>query len=70
MSRFEAWCVANRVDMQLSYGIFDAITTLYEDPTDLSGIDDPFLRMQARSIITQASRVPVECWEWGGEGVA
>lgn len=49
VSRFEAFCAANRVELD-----FDAISEIYSDPSDLRPITDPYLRMQARAIITQA----------------
>jgi hypothetical protein len=48
VSRFEAFCAANRVELD-----FDAISEIYSDPSDLRPITDPYLRMQARAIITQ-----------------
>ena len=50
VSRFEAVCAERRIELP-----FDVLSELYDDPTDLSKIEDPHLRMQARALIVQAS---------------
>ena len=47
--------------MELPYEVLSA---LYEDPTDLSVIADPRLRMQARSIIKQVGAAGSACVPW------
>ena len=51
---------------------FQVISELYDDPTDLRGIEDPHLRMQARSFITQAGgrggRGGRPCWACAAGG--
>ncbi|KAL4443924.1 hypothetical protein ABPG75_011661 [Micractinium tetrahymenae] len=49
VARFEQYCADNKVPLS-----FEVISELYEDPTDLRGIEEPFLRMRARSTIIQA----------------
>ncbi|KAL4426159.1 hypothetical protein ABPG77_007441 [Micractinium sp. CCAP 211/92] len=58
VARFEQYCADNKVPLS-----FEVISELYEDPTDLRGIEDPFLRMQARSTIMQAeAEERVKAW--------
>lgn len=58
VARFEQYCADNKVPIS-----FELITELYEDPTDLRGIQDPLLRMQARSTIMQAeAEERVKAW--------
>jgi hypothetical protein len=57
VSRFEALCAERRIELP-----FEVLSELYDDPTDLRKIEDPHLRMQARSLIVQAS------WAWQAGG--
>lgn len=49
MSRFETHCAETKADIS-----FDTVTALYEDPTSLEVVQDPYLRMQARAYIAAA----------------
>ena len=49
VARFERYVAEKRVDLP-----YDTLTLLYEDPSRLAIIQDPWLRMQCRSAIVEA----------------
>lgn len=59
VARFEAYCGQNNIPIT-----FDRITQLYDDPEDLSVIEDAHLRMQARAIIVSVeTEQQLACWQ-------
>jgi hypothetical protein len=59
VTQFEAYCAEH--DIPIS---FSAIDALYENPGDVSVIDDVHLRMRARSFIRQEeARLRKECYD-------
>ena len=47
VSKFESYCAQNNVDIS-----YETISALYDDPMNLAVIEDPHVRMQARSCIS------------------
>lgn len=59
VTQFEAYCAEHDIPISLS-----AIDALYENPGDVSVIDDVHLRMRARSFIRQEeARLRKECYD-------